>query len=643
MQLIVVGMHRSGTSMLARILNLMGAYFGGEGVSTGANQENPKGFWERRDVRNINDAVLHSLGCDWNRVSKFDVGSLARPVLEKFRIDASRVILELDAHRPWLMKEPRLCLLLSLWKPLLETPVCIHIMRHPVEVAASLRTRNSIPIEAGLALWQRYNYDAMLAMQGLPRVCVSYEEIIRDPVHMAAEIHGSLTRYGVTPSRLPSASEILAFVDRDLHRERHEAPDLAVYADAPQCGMYKRLIQSRNPSQHELALSSDVVAALRTYEATLPDFSPPKSKVRTDREALDEANQALKLHEVELSAAKRELQLRCEFTEQLKQDADGSRRAASIAIDECQRLRAQLDEIYGARKTDQLHLEQLRSQMTQCEMDRAVGLERLKQVQALLAQSDAAREVLVARVASLEEEIAAERQGRALAEEAASEAIAKAMAQQSAADSALADRFRETATLTSLLNESEQAMARLQSVAAGLRHDLARSTQEKLDLAASLEGASAHLEALQSKISVVSDFLRREKVGALALVNSLSWRSTAPLRKAWGILRGRRDPERPVYGADVLQLYMSDLFEPRWYLDRYRDVGEAGLDPVVHYLAYGADEGRDPGPRFSTNGYLENNPDVRTAGMNPLLHFLTYGLEEGRMDLMSSSEGASHG
>ena len=58
MQLIVLGMHRSGTSVLARLLNLMGVYFGPEGISTGANQENPKGFWERKDVRQLNDGVL---------------------------------------------------------------------------------------------------------------------------------------------------------------------------------------------------------------------------------------------------------------------------------------------------------------------------------------------------------------------------------------------------------------------------------------------------------------------------------------------------------------------------------------------------------------------------------------------------------
>ena len=71
MQLIILGMHRSGTSVLARLLNMMGAYFGPEGIGTDANDENPKGFWERRDVRSVNDFVLHSVNCDWHKVSDF--------------------------------------------------------------------------------------------------------------------------------------------------------------------------------------------------------------------------------------------------------------------------------------------------------------------------------------------------------------------------------------------------------------------------------------------------------------------------------------------------------------------------------------------------------------------------------------------
>ena len=64
MQILILGMHRSGTSVVARLLNMMGAYFAPEGVSNGANEENPKGFWERQDVRALNDLVLHSAGAD---------------------------------------------------------------------------------------------------------------------------------------------------------------------------------------------------------------------------------------------------------------------------------------------------------------------------------------------------------------------------------------------------------------------------------------------------------------------------------------------------------------------------------------------------------------------------------------------------
>ncbi|MCC5824629.1 glycosyltransferase [Alkalimonas sp.] len=70
----------------------------------------------------------------------------------------------------------------------------------------------------------------------------------------------------------------------------------------------------------------------------------------------------------------------------------------------------------------------------------------------------------------------------------------------------------------------------------------------------------------------------------------------------------------------LLLLQQSDLFEPDWYLSTYRDVANAGMDPALHYLRYGGQENRDPGPNFSSSGYrLQQNI---TAHANPLLHYL---------------------
>jgi len=74
----------------------------------------------------------------------------------------------------------------------------------------------------------------------------------------------------------------------------------------------------------------------------------------------------------------------------------------------------------------------------------------------------------------------------------------------------------------------------------------------------------------------------------------------------------------------------SGLFNAQWYASRYADIKGGSKSAVRHYYDHGAREGRDPGPAFSTKNYLSSYPDVTMSGMNPLLHFLLMGNEEGR-------------
>ncbi len=74
----------------------------------------------------------------------------------------------------------------------------------------------------------------------------------------------------------------------------------------------------------------------------------------------------------------------------------------------------------------------------------------------------------------------------------------------------------------------------------------------------------------------------------------------------------------------------SGLFDQGYYLQHYPDVAAANLDSVVHYVTYGAAEGRNPHPLFDTSFYLQQNPDVARAKVNPLFHFVRHGAREGR-------------
>lgn len=88
--------------------------------------------------------------------------------------------------------------------------------------------------------------------------------------------------------------------------------------------------------------------------------------------------------------------------------------------------------------------------------------------------------------------------------------------------------------------------------------------------------------------------------------------------------------DKPQTDQEENILRASGLFDAAWYLRSNPDVRASDIDPLMHYLRYGASEGRDPHPLFNTIWYLERNPDVAADGINPFIHYLTSGGIEGR-------------
>ncbi|UQB43251.1 hypothetical protein JX580_05085 [Thiomicrospira microaerophila] len=78
------------------------------------------------------------------------------------------------------------------------------------------------------------------------------------------------------------------------------------------------------------------------------------------------------------------------------------------------------------------------------------------------------------------------------------------------------------------------------------------------------------------------------------------------------------------------QIKATDLFDANWYLAQYPDIAKTTLDPALHYLIYGANEGRNPSAKFNTLDYLTEYADVALDGANPLIHFIKFGQYEGR-------------
>jgi hypothetical protein len=82
--------------------------------------------------------------------------------------------------------------------------------------------------------------------------------------------------------------------------------------------------------------------------------------------------------------------------------------------------------------------------------------------------------------------------------------------------------------------------------------------------------------------------------------------------------------------SDMRVIRRSGLFDAAWYSARYGDVARSGIDPLYHYVRYGALEGRDPSPDFDSDWYRRRYPEVREAELNPLLDYIRRGVAEGR-------------
>ncbi len=239
MQIIVLGMHRSGTSMVARLLNMMGAYFATEEIAMPPTAANPKGYWEREDIRQLNDRIFSLLGMSWDNIIDFKSDLLTAAIQQQLEEPASKIIFSLESHRPWMAKDPRFCLLFSLWQPLLEVPIGVYVYRNPIQVAQSLKKREGFPLTLGIALWEKYNLCGLANGVNLPKILISHAELIRDPVGTVKKFYQDLLDCDVRGLRLPADKEIQAFIDAKLFREQDNLHLYKDYLNPQQAALFE--------------------------------------------------------------------------------------------------------------------------------------------------------------------------------------------------------------------------------------------------------------------------------------------------------------------------------------------------------------------------------------------------------------------
>jgi hypothetical protein len=161
----IAGAHRSGTSMVARLLNLCGLYLGEERDLLPLTLDNPEGYWENYHFVNLNDKILSDFDGGWDLPPAFESGWENLPVMASYRGEAEKLIEDMKSHIPWGWKDPRNSLTLPFWRKLIPDLKVVVCLRNPFEVAQSLSKRGYSSLSFGLHLWFLY-YQQLL--KGIP-------------------------------------------------------------------------------------------------------------------------------------------------------------------------------------------------------------------------------------------------------------------------------------------------------------------------------------------------------------------------------------------------------------------------------------------------------------------------------------------
>jgi GT2 family glycosyltransferase len=317
----IAGMHRSGTSMVTKLLHQCGLNLGEAADLAEPGIHNPDGYWENLRFVEINDDLLDLSGGGWDLVPGGMRAGSSGPKAEghaRLRGRAQALIARFAACPAWGWKDPRNSITLPFWDELCPTLRVVVCVRNPLEVALSLRQRNDFSYAHGLSLWLKYNRRLLAAAAPARRMLTHYDAYFEDP---AAEVRRLADFAGLRPAEA-AVQACAAVVRPDLRHNRFTAADLLKARLADEVlDLYARLCEEAGrpePALRERAKGRG--RAARAAEAE------PRAEVLVDRRAVD-----AELMRRELSALRPELRRRDALAQDLQARlSDATERATRL-------------------------------------------------------------------------------------------------------------------------------------------------------------------------------------------------------------------------------------------------------------------------------------------------------------------------
>src|SRR6266511_2167538 len=249
MAVCIAGAHRSGTSMVTRLLHGCGLYLGPKDALMPPQADNPDGFWEHLGFVALNDELLEALGGAWDLPPKANE-NLSDERLDPLRMKARLLIEGFHSAQIWGWKDPRNSLTLPFWEELLPGLKTLIIVRNPLEVAYSMRKRNGTSYAFGLRLWEIYNRRLIQAGGKRDRLFTHYDLFFENA---EKELHRIANFIGLADAKIHSAAELVATKRRHTHFTIDQLVDAGVSGEVIE--LYRALVAETSPRRRKATVA----------------------------------------------------------------------------------------------------------------------------------------------------------------------------------------------------------------------------------------------------------------------------------------------------------------------------------------------------------------------------------------------------
>lgn len=509
---VVLGMHRGGTSAVTRALKLLHVGLGDDLLPP--SDDNPTGFWEDQRCLAINEELLRHCHSAYDRLGLAWRLSEADPTISDLKIRAAELVKQrLSEHGGlWGFKDPRTSRLSLFWRQAIEAcgafASYVIVVRNPMSVALSLKKRNNIPEEKSYLLWLQHMIPAVLDTAGSPRLVVDYDLMIDSPTEQIQRI-GSVLGLELGDDRSPAEEYASGFLKKELRHTEFSVSHLALDSRMPGdvADAYKLLARA---ARDEISLDAgDVLASFKELNSRLIAFSA----------AFAYANR-LEEDKIDLYGIIGTRDKQIASLGQVVAERDGETNSLKQAL-------RQRGEELAAQKEAVARLESDISALKQFLDEREKQVASSKQaLDDRNAQISAFNRVLGAEIESLNQTLM-EREGELASFQEVLKELEGRKHQIASLSQALGERDHALVEREQALVEREQALVEQDQV-------LREREREVASLNESLGGSEKQVTALTQGVAQ-RDAAIANLLGAISsLKASLSWRITGPLRSVYG-------------------------------------------------------------------------------------------------------------